>query len=41
MTGSSPRSWLVRARRGGRGTGDMQLALVVADARTPGWEGDT
>ena len=41
VTGSSPRSWLVRARRGGRGTRDKLLAPVVAGARTQGREGDT
>ena len=41
MTGCSPLSWLVRAHGGGRGTRDRQLALVVADARTPGREGNT
>ena len=41
MIGSWPWSWLMRARRGERGTRDRQLALVVADARTPGREGDT
>ena len=41
MTGSSPLSWLVRAHGGGRGTRDRQLTLVVADARTPGREGNT
>ena len=41
MTGSSPRSWLVRARRGGRRTRDRQLAPAVAGARTPGGRGYT
>ena len=39
MRGTSPRAWLVRARRGGRGTRDMQLAPFVAGSRTPGREG--
>ena len=41
VTGSSPRSWLVRARRGGRGTRDWQLAAVVVGSRTPGREENT
>ena len=41
MTRCSPLSWLVRAQGGGRGTRHRQLALVVADARTPGREGNT
>ena len=36
-----PRSRLVRASRGGRGTRDRQLASVVAGARTPGRERET
>ena len=36
-----PRSRLVCASRGGRGTRDRQLASVVAGARTPGRERDT
>ena len=41
MTGTSPWSWLMRARRGERGTRDRQLAPVVAGSRMPGREGDT
>ena len=41
VTGSSRTLWPVRARRGGRGTRDMQLAPVVAGACTPGRERDT
>ena len=40
VTGSSPRSWLVRACRCGRGTCDRLRAPVVARARTQGHEGD-
>ena len=36
-----PRSRLVRASRGGRGTRDRQLASVASGARTPGRERDT
>ena len=41
MTGCSPLLWLVRAHGRGRGTRDRQLALIMADARTPGREGNT
>ena len=41
MTGSSPQSWQVRARRGGGRTRDRQLAPVVAGARTPSGRGGT
>ena len=40
VTGNSPQSLLVRAHRGGWRTRDRQLALVVADVRTPGREGN-
>ena len=41
MTRSSRRSWPVRARRGGGGTRDWQLAAIVAGSRAPGREEDT
>ena len=41
MTGTSPWSWMMRARRGERGTRDRQLTPVVAGSRMLGEEEDT